>query len=55
MAPRRSLEEIVPSREGVGQETTTARVGLGTDRGRVGTPALGPRATAVSKWCQARR
>jgi hypothetical protein len=36
-ATRRNLEEIVPSREGVGQETTTARDCLGTDRGRMRT------------------
>jgi hypothetical protein len=37
MATRLDPEEIVPSREGVGQEMTTARDGPVTDRGRAGT------------------
>lgn len=38
---RLDLEEIIPSREGVGQATTTARDGPATGRGALGHPSRG--------------
>jgi hypothetical protein len=47
MTTRRDLKEIVPARDGVGQESTTAQGGPGTVRGLVGATVPGSDATAA--------
>jgi hypothetical protein len=55
MATRRDLEEIVPARDGVRQEETTARDCPSTVRGLLSNSVSGAHATAGTRWLKSPR